>query len=130
MNLRGRVGDSPLQWRDRVNGLELAPRGHHVVALLAIALDMNPLVLMPVLHHHNQTSPALQREKRRGKIFGYYCCLMRGSLCPCRGRRRPAVATLFLCLLPHLGQIVGGHALATLMPLSLGQGETDDGIRK
>ena len=49
----------PVQGRDTVYSLELAPGGHHVVRLLAVAPDLYPLVWMSVLHHHHQPRPAL-----------------------------------------------------------------------
>lgn len=82
---------------------------------------MDPLILMSVLHHHDQTSPALERGekgniwllmlfKENHYILGYI--EDHGSI------------------RYHLGQVVGGHALATLVSLSLGEGEADNGIRK
>ena len=49
----------PVQGRDTVHRLELAPGGHHVVRLLAVAPHLDPLVGMSVLHHHHQPRPAL-----------------------------------------------------------------------
>ena len=53
-----------MQRRDTVHSLELAPGGHHVVGLLAVAPDLDPLVWMSVLHHHHQPRPAL------GQVIG------------------------------------------------------------
>lgn len=49
----------PLQWRHRVDRFQFAARRHHIVALLAVALDVDPFVFVPILNHHDETGPAL-----------------------------------------------------------------------
>ena len=47
------ISISPVQRRHTVHCLELSPGGHHVVGLLTVAPDLDPLVGVPVLHHHH-----------------------------------------------------------------------------
>ena len=55
----------PVQWRHSVHRAQLAPGGDDVVALLAVALDLDPPVLVPVLDHHHQAGPTLGQVVRR-----------------------------------------------------------------
>ena len=48
----------PVKRRHRVDGAQLAPGRNNIVALLAVAFDIDPLVLVSVFHHHHQPSPA------------------------------------------------------------------------
>jgi hypothetical protein len=48
----------PVKRRHRVDSAQLTPCRNNIVALLAVAFDIDPLVLVSVLHHHYQTSPA------------------------------------------------------------------------
>lgn len=47
-----------MQRRDRVHSFELVPCGDHIVALLTVALHLDPLVVMPVLNDNNQAGPS------------------------------------------------------------------------
>ena len=60
---------SPLQRRHRVHSFKLSTRGHHIVALLAITLHMYPFILMSILHHDDQASPALKEHSRNRELI-------------------------------------------------------------
>ena len=48
-----------MEGRDGIGGAQLTPGADDVVALLAVALDLDPPVLVSVLDHHDQAGPAL-----------------------------------------------------------------------
>ena len=47
--------------RNSVDGAELPSGGDDVVALLAVALDLDPTVVVAVLDHHHQSGPTLRQ---------------------------------------------------------------------
>lgn len=44
-----------------IGSSELSSRGHDVVALVAVAFYVNPLVHVTILDHHHQTGPTLSQ---------------------------------------------------------------------
>lgn len=73
-----------MQRWDGVCGGQLASGGDDVVALLAIALDLDPAVLVPILDHDHQPGPAL------GKVVGSHALatLVTLALVGCKKRKK------------------------------------------
>ena len=65
LELRQNNNNLSRQRRHRVDSFQRAARGHHVITLLAVAFHVNPLVLVPVFHHHHQPGPSFRQIVRR-----------------------------------------------------------------
>lgn len=52
-------GVVPVQRRYAVDGLQAAARGHHIEAVSAVAGNMEVVLGVAVLHHHDEPRPAV-----------------------------------------------------------------------
>lgn len=63
---------SPVKRGNTIGSSELSSRGHDVVALVAVAFYVNPLVHVTILDHHHQTGPTLS-QVIGGHAFSALC---------------------------------------------------------
>jgi hypothetical protein len=64
----------PVKRRDRVDGVQCSAGRDDVVALLAVALDVDPAVLVAVLDDHDESGPATS-EIVRGHALASFVAL-------------------------------------------------------
>ncbi len=48
-----------MEWWDCVHSTQLPSSGHDVVALVTVALDLYPSIVVAILNHDDQSGPAL-----------------------------------------------------------------------